>query len=219
MKKFGFLMILIISILLVGCDFLTKTTTTISLSTNANTTTSQVLTTSSTVVTNPTTTVTTLPTTTVTTTTATTVSLILNPGQDTVEINTDWSDAGAKGIVNQVEHVLTTASSVDVTTTGIYPIEYVFEYNQVFYYIVRYVIVSDQIAPILQLNPGIDTVMKDSVWTDAGAQVHDNSNATLTINVLGEVNTTIAGTYQIIYTAQDASGNESQIIRFVTVRE
>jgi xanthosine utilization system XapX-like protein len=79
--------------------------------------------------------------------------------------------------------------------------------------------VIDQTPPVLTLNLGIDTILVGEEWIDESATVIDNSNEAIEIVVTGSVNTSVAGTYEITYTATDSSGNTSSIKRFVTVYE
>lgn len=191
MKKLLTISILILTLFLTSCDFFIPTAPT----TKATTTTTQI------------------------TTEEEIIKAELNEGQDTVEINSTWVDAGAKLVVNETEYEMDTTNSVDVSTLGLYEITYTYEYNDNTYEVIRYVIVVDQTRPVITLNPGIDTIKVGDNWVDAGASVTDNSDETLTIVTTGEVDTSTAGTYQITYTATDSSGNTLSIIRFVTVIE
>ena len=83
----------------------------------------------------------------------------------------------------------------------------------------RYVIVTDQTAPVIELNIGVDTVKLNDAWTDGGVTTIDNSGESILAVVSGSVDTSTTGTYQIDYTATDSSGNTSSIIRYVTVYE
>ena len=149
----------------------------------------------------------------------TTIEIKLNAGQDTVELNFDWVDKGAVLKVGSKEYQAVTDDQVDTTTLGLYKVEYYYEYDGKEYKIIRYVNVVDQLKPIIELNPGIDTIKVGEEWLDAGAEAFDNSQEDIEIIVSGEVDTTKVGTYQIIYKASDASGNTTEIIRYVNVVE
>ena len=71
----------------------------------------------------------------------------------------------------------------------------------------------DIVSPVVTVTVGTDTVERGSIWTDAGATADTGESAIAT----GEVNTDIAGTYTITYTATDASGNIGTATRTVTV--
>jgi hypothetical protein len=73
--------------------------------------------------------------------------------------------------------------------------------------------VVDTTAPVITVNPGTDTVEQGSAWTDAGATADTGE----TVTVSGTVDTSIAGTYTITYTATDAAGNTGTATRTVTV--
>ena len=145
------------------------------------------------------------------------IDFILVDGQDTVEINSEWNDAGSTFVVGTLSFDGTSSGSVDTTTLGLYTIDYSFEYEGLSYSKTRYVIVVDSTKPNIVLNEGIDTVIVGEVWEDAGALVTDNSLEELTITVTGTVDTSIAGEYEITYTAEDSSGNIATKTRYVNV--
>lgn len=145
--------------------------------------------------------------------------LKLKPGQDTVEINTEWTDAGAVSQVGAEEYDLTTDDIVDTSTLGLYEITYTYQDDDQQYTITRFVQVTDQTPPVITLNAGLDTISVGDNWEDAGASVTDNSIEELEISVSGEVDTSTAGTYEITYTAIDSSGNTETLIRYVDVLE
>ena len=72
---------------------------------------------------------------------------------------------------------------------------------------------ADTTAPVITVLPGTDTVEQGSTWTDAGA----TSDGDETVTVSGTLDTSIAGTYTITYTATDAAGNTGTATRTVTV--
>jgi hypothetical protein len=145
------------------------------------------------------------------------IHIRLNGGIDTVEINSEWIDAGADLMINDAAHMMLTQDTVDVTKQGIYQIHYAYTHQEVVYEINRYVIVADQTPPILSLNLGLDTITVGQAWIDAGAEVVDNSGETITIITTGTVDINIIGTYVITYTATDSSDNTAVIYRYVTI--
>ncbi len=137
---------------------------------------------------------------------------------DTVELNNEWNDMGAVMTVDDITIVgETVLDNVDTTTLGLYTVTYEVEYKGTTYETIRYVIVVDQTPPEATLNPGIDTVEKNTTWIDTGIETSDNSGETVTVTVIGTVNTSLAGIYEIEYTATDSSGNIKTITRFVHV--
>jgi hypothetical protein len=203
MKKLTFLLIVSLLITISACN----PSTTVEPTTNATTTVS-------------TTAVTTVEVTTaVTTIFSDEISIRLNSGVDTVEINGEWIDNGSDLIINGGAHPMVKLDTVDVSIPGIYIIHYAYTHGETVYEIDRYVMVIDQTPPVLTLNLGIDTILVGEEWIDESATVIDNSNEAIEIVVTGTVNTSVAGTYEITYTASDSSGNTSSIKRFVTVYE
>jgi len=138
-------------------------------------------------------------------------------GQDTVEINSEWIDAGAVMYFDGNSTGPTASGSVNTSQLGLYKIQYKHTYDGTEYVIDRYVIVVDDTAPVLTLNPGVDTVTLGEEWTDEGITVVDNSLEALTYITTGEVDNTTVGRYIITYTATDSSGNESIIERIVNI--
>ncbi|PKK96565.1 MAG: hypothetical protein CVV58_05710 [Tenericutes bacterium HGW-Tenericutes-3] len=137
--------------------------------------------------------------------------------QDTVEINSEYIDQGAT-FVNGVEEILVySETTIDTSVLGLTQLNYTYTLEEETFTAIRYVIVVDQTAPMISLNMGIDTVIVGITWIDQGVTITDNSLEEITPTILGVVNTTVAGTYEIRYTATDASGNMSSITRFVTV--
>lgn len=148
------------------------------------------------------------------------VTIVLNEGVDTVEINSDFIDAGATStayglsVDNEVIY-----NDVDITTIGTYRITYSVEYKTVTKTITRIVTVVDETAPTGYLNAGIDTVQIGTEWIDASVTASDNSLGVVTISVSGTVNGNIAGEYIITYLLEDPSGNQTTLVRYVVVTE
>jgi hypothetical protein len=147
------------------------------------------------------------------------IYLKLNAGQDTVEINDEWTDAGAVFVINDEEYVMSTTDSVDTSSIDVYTITYEYEYNDIVYSMTRIVVVLDQVAPEIELNLGVDTIVVGNEWVDAGVTIIDNSKEDITPTIEGQVDINTPGTYEITYTATDSSGNDTSITRYVTVIE
>lgn len=143
----------------------------------------------------------------------------LNPGVDTVEINEQWVDSGAH--MSSGKSVITVFSEDDIDTSvlGEYEMTYMIELEDKEYEISRMVQVVDQTKPILSLLLGVDTVSQNDTWADGGCEVVDNSLETLSCSTDSEVDTTVVGMYEVIYTSEDSSGNVGTISRIVTVVE
>lgn len=141
-------------------------------------------------------------------------------GQDTVEINSEWEDMGA-GLDLSTYWAFSDRrdGDVDTTTLGTYILTYHVNYRNESYQVSRVVIVVDQTAPEITLHPGIDSIEVGDTWEDAGAIVTDNSLEELDVTVEGAVDNMTAGTYEITYHAEDSSGNQSVVTRYVTVFE
>ena len=80
---------------------------------------------------------------------------------------------------------------------------------------------ADLTVPVITLlgdNP--TTIAFGGEYTEAGATALDNVDGVITDNIVttGTVNTSVAGTYQILYTVSDAAGNVGTKIRTVVVQ-
>ena len=148
-----------------------------------------------------------------------TVHTGLNPGMDTIEINEEWYDAGAYLTVGEVYIVQFSEDDVDTSVLGEYTVMYIIRHEEVDYDITRMVLVLDQTAPVVTLLEGVDTITVNDDWTDGGCAVTDNSEEVLVCTTDSVVDTTTAGIYEVIYTAEDSSGNEGSMTRIVTVVE
>ena len=84
----------------------------------------------------------------------------------------------------------------------------------------RQIVVLDTIAPEITLNgDSTVTISVGDSYTDAGATAMDNVDGVLTPVMSGSVNTAVAGTYTITWTATDALGNVGTVNRTVIVQD
>ncbi len=146
------------------------------------------------------------------------VKIVLNPGVDTVEINTTYTDPGATATAKGIRISYTVIENTIATTTlGTYLIRYETTYRGFTKQALRMVRVVDETPPLLALKAGLDTIYEGETWTDAGVIASDNSGLAPLVTVSGSVSNQLAGEYIIRYQAEDASGNQSEIIRYVNV--
>ena len=147
-----------------------------------------------------------------------TLFIALNPGVDTIEVGYDYQDPGATATLSGQQHPYEVIeNTVDVTKVGTYRIVYEVSYRGVTQHVTRIVDVIDTTPPDITLNPGVDTVILNGTWVDAGVTVSDNSGLDVTVVIDGEVVTSMTGEYRITYVATDAFGNQSEMVRFVHV--
>lgn len=149
------------------------------------------------------------------------LSIELNPGIDTLEINSSFIDAGAKAYLDgQIyEEMIVIENTVDTTKVGLYKIVYRTSFRQYDKSITRYVNIIDKTPPQLYLQPGIDTIKLGETWVDAGILASDNSHQEIRITQSGQVINSQIGEYIITYRARDYYGNTSYISRYVSVIE
>ena len=81
-------------------------------------------------------------------------------------------------------------------------------------------VILDAVAPavtVLGANPM--TIIKTIAYIEGGATAVDNIDATTTVVISGSVNVNATGTYFMVYTATDSSGNSASSTRTVNVIE
>jgi len=66
-------------------------------------------------------------------------------------------------------------------------------------------------APVITLiGDAYVTVEEGDDWTDPGAEVTDDEDSDLEYTVTGEVDTSTAGVYELVYNAEDSDGNQAE---------
>jgi hypothetical protein len=151
---------------------------------------------------------------------------------ETVEVGTTYTDAGATAKDNyysstQLASLIQTTNNVDATKLGTYSVTYMLTdpSGNKATPVTRTVNVVDTAAPSITLNGNkSDTVEVDSAYVDLSVATSDNYYPNVTVATTGTFYSTFSngiptklGTYTIIYTATDGSGNKASVTRFVTV--
>ena len=81
------------------------------------------------------------------------------------------------------------------------------------------VVKEDKIAPKIELKGlGERNLLVGDTYEDEGATVTDNCDDDIKLNVTNNSNLGVPGTYQIIYSAKDSSGNETSVTRTLNVK-
>ena len=142
------------------------------------------------------------------------VITILGDNPATVELGNAYTDAGASADTGET---VVTIGSVDTNTVGSYTITYTATDSAGnIGTATRTVNVVDTTDPVITItgdNPA--TVELGTAYTDAGATATDLDDVTVTST--SNVDTDTVGTYSVVYTATDASGNSSTASRTVNV--
>ena len=162
----------------------------------------------------------------------TTAPVITINGEDpkTIEINSVYNDSGASAIDAIDGGVLvTTLGSVDTSIVGVYTLTYTAKDNSnnisTKTRIVNVVENTTPITPVLDTNAPVITlygkdninILLGSIYTDLGAIAQDEVDGTVDIITSGNVNTSVAGTYTLTYTAKDKTGNIATKDRTVNI--
>ena len=86
----------------------------------------------------------------------------------------------------------------------------------------RELIIKDDEAPVLTLNGNAEVwIYKDSLYNEAGFKAEDNCDGVITdkVEVIGNVDSSTIGVYELKYIIKDHAGNETFKIRKVNVIE
>lgn len=152
---------------------------------------------------------------------APTVSIQLIESDDNLEVFDNHKVRGCTLTVDGVDYTMKiTENNVNTDEIGTYTIHYEYELDDVIYVCTRTVFVTDQVAPVLELKPGVDTVQANTEWVDGGINIIDNYDTDgFIITTNNPVDTSQLGEYVVSYTVTDSSNNESTIERIVTVIE
>ena len=143
-------------------------------------------------------------------------------GEETIILHQDasYQELGAVAIDERDGEVnVTVIGAVDTTTVGSYIVIYTAidsignEAN-----ITRNVTIIDVTPPTITLNGDANITLKQNEnYTELGATAFDAVDGNISVEVNGEVDTSIVGEYNINYIAKDIAGNESIAIRIVSV--
>nr|WP_211665116.1 immunoglobulin-like domain-containing protein [Leucothrix arctica] len=105
--------------------------------------------------------------------------------------------------------------SVGTSVVTYYAYDYAGNYAEE---VTRTVEVVDQTPPeFMVVGEEVQQVTLNTVFTDLGVAPSDNVDDNVEYTVEGEVNTSVAGDYELIYTATDSAGNTAEFTRTVTV--
>ena len=142
------------------------------------------------------------------------VITVLGDNPATVELGDSYTDAGATADTGET---VTTSGTVDTSSVGSYTITYsATDAAGNTGSATRVVNVVDTTAPTILVNGDNPvTVELGSEYTDAGATASDLD--TVTVTSVSDVDTNTVGTYSVVYTATDASGNTANATRTVNV--
>ena len=142
---------------------------------------------------------------------------VIEPGQDTLSLGETWEDEGVTFIIDETSHKIYSDDEIDADAIGEYKLSYTLELEEKTYQVSRKVYVIDDYLPVLSLNPGVDTIKVDDEWEDAGISIDSDFITQSEITVVGSVDSTSVGTYEINYTYENSLGNKISVTRVVTV--
>jgi hypothetical protein len=150
----------------------------------------------------------------------------------TIEVGTSYTDSGVFTSDNyytsaELDKLVGKVNRLNTHKIGTYTITYTLtdpSGNKAIP-VTRTIIVEDTIAPVISIKGDkSDTIEVFSTYNDAGVTTVDNYYSSVAVTKSGTYYSSFSngtatklGTYTIIYTAKDSSGNISAATRFVTV--
>lgn len=136
------------------------------------------------------------------------------------EIFTEYSDPGATALDDRDGQVaVTVEGEVNTDVLGEYQITYsATDQAGNISTALRTVNVVDTTPPVITLieDPAF-TLEYGNEYREYGATAEDNLDGEVTVEISSELDTFVAGTYDILYSATDVAGNEGTALRTVTV--
>ena len=147
-------------------------------------------------------------------------------GYDTITLDvfSSYEELGAKAFYKDedISNLIDINSNVDVNKVGNYTIEYKIDYKNKEEILYRYVNIVDNEKPVIKLK-GKDniTVYLNEKYKEQGAIASDNYDGDITdnIEIEGNVDNSVEGTYELIYKVSDSSNNSSSVKRNITVKK
>lgn len=138
----------------------------------------------------------------------------------TIEAGQRYEELGAIGVDSVDGNIKATVESlVNTSKPGVYILTYVVtDSSGNSAQATRKVTVIDTTAPEITLSGQKEiTIEGGNKYEDAGATASDIVNGKVDVKVSGEVDTKKVGEYNVTYTAIDAAGNKSTVVRKVKV--
>jgi hypothetical protein len=150
----------------------------------------------------------------------------LNEDEIIIEINADLYDlTEAINLSNhpEAQAILDTLvfdeTELDLSTLGTYTVPYTFTgSDEVVYSDEITVLVVDTTPPVITMNGEPDITHElYNLYFDESASIMDNSNEQIDLVVSTDYNPFISGSYSIVYSAVDSSGNSAEKTRTIVV--
>ena len=151
---------------------------------------------------------------------------LLGNNPETVEINTNYVDAGATALDDEDGDLtleIISRDNIDTSKAGTYSVRYSVTdkagNKARATRSVKVILGDDNVKPVITLNGGNVSIEKGKKYIDKGATATDDRDGDLTSEIVtkSDVNTDAVGTYSVIYKVSDAAGNKARKIRTVKV--
>jgi len=142
----------------------------------------------------------------------------------TISVNTNYEDIGYSAFLfnNDISNRVKINNNLDTSRVGVYYIDYYLDYLKSEYNLRRTINVVDTEEPVIKLNGESEiSLYVGDTYQELGAIAIDNYDGDMTSDIIisGNVNTSNVGTYEIVYSVKDSSGNENSIVRKVIVNK
>lgn len=136
-----------------------------------------------------------------------------------VEVKEEWKDPGVLARYHLQDHSeeIETAGKVDTDKLGEYTITYYWKQQD--RKLQRKVRVVDTKAPKLSLRKGAVRIFENGSYQEPGYQAYDAYDGDVSgkVRVTNTIDTKKKGSYQVVYTVEDSSGNKATAQRQVEV--
>lgn len=146
---------------------------------------------------------------------------LIGPSTLYINVGDDYQEYGIKVLANGSDisdQVIVDSSLIDTTKLGEYKVKYQVNNEYVF----RNVFVIDRISPEIKLFGGKELyILLGGKYSEPGYTALDNYDGDLTdkVDVLGSVDTSKEGEYELTYSVSDSSGNKAHMKRKVVVKK
>ena len=141
-----------------------------------------------------------------------------------LELNEVYNDEGftAKVFKWDLSQKVKIYDNIKNDIVGSYRINYKLSFIGKEYVLFRYINVVDKIPPTIKLkgNDEIKLYVGEK-YNEAGVEAYDNYDQDISnlIKIESNLDVEKEGSYQIIYSVKDSSGNESSVIRNITIEK
>lgn len=130
-----------------------------------------------------------------------------------LEYGSTYNELGATATYDKKDTALEITGQVDNEKIGTYEITYIAKYKKAKKHVTRTIKIEDTVSPTITLNGEKQVnLYVGSTYNDPGIKAIDNYDKDITdkVTITNNIDINTPGTYEIIYTSTDTSGNTTQ---------